>query len=243
LGFGLTVAAFIFICLPGVVLAVVLRVPENDHGPRVIADMGWKLVLVVLFGLIIIHVLLVIAASLLSLLVSKTSLVVPVPDLVTVGLLLAPSDSGLVLDSLRNVSEHFYWIAAYMVLACVAAALLGKFGQRMFAPSMNWLDAKIHELMLEPAENSVLYISIATRIDQTTWIFAGIYEKHENDSKGLPEVLFIQYARRKPLGDEEGAENWQEIQGEGFAFNMKSGWHNLNLDWFELKSVTPKDSD
>jgi hypothetical protein len=234
LGLGLTAATLIFICLPGVVLAVVLRVPENDHGPRVIADMGWKLVLVVLFGVIVVHIFLVGILSLLP----RT--VFPGPDLVIVGLLLAPSDSELVLEALQNVHANFLWISAYLVLACVIAAL-GYYGRRVFPPSRNWLDAKIEELMSGPGENSILYISIATKIDQDTWILGGIYEKHENNSKGLPEILYIQSPRRKRLSDEDIEENWQEIQGEGFAFNMNNGWHSLNLDWFALDKASDSD--
>lgn len=227
MGLGLAGIVVIFLALPGILLAVFLRLRKEDSPPPLLVDAGWKVIAVAAASSFLIHA----AAVGVSHFVSAWS-ATPVPNIVLVGVLAGASNPSMQVYALENVQQYFGWILLYLLLAISLSILLAAIGSRILPQGKNWLEAKLDELQ-STDQDVLIWLSTAVDFDGETWLFAGIYERHFNNGGGEPELVFLQRAKRRRVIDDEQADRWLEIPGESLVLKL-GDWHSVNLDAFYI---------
>lgn len=225
MGLGLAGITVVFLALPGMILAVMLRLRREEQAPPVLMDAGWKVIAIAFTSAFFIHFLAVLLAHAWARLFGAAR-----PDLEIVGILAGVSQPELQLRALQNVQEHFACIFAYLLLAIVLAALIGIALRRLLPSSRNWLEQELEDLQQRDS-NPLIWLTTATDFDGETWLFEGVYERHLNDRGGEPEFVFLRLAKRRRVVDDDQEERWSPIPGEVFILKLDR-WHSVNLDAF-----------
>jgi len=233
MGLGLAGITVVFIALPGVVLAVVLRLKREEQAPPVLLDAGWKVIAIAFTSSFLIHFFAILLSN-----VAARWLGTSVPDLVLVGVLAGVSEPSLQFWALQNLQHNFGQVAAYLFLTIVLAVGLGLLSRRFLPSSRNWLEQKLDELQKRD-KNAVILLTTAMDFDGETWLFEGIYERHLNDKSGEPEFLFLQLAKRRRVVDDDQDERWSQIPGETLMLRVDR-WHSVNLDAFYYDPEAPE---
>lgn len=225
MGLGLAGITVVFLALPGMILAVLLRLRREEQAPPVLMDAGWKVIAIAFTSAFFIHFLAVLLARCCAKLFGTAR-----PDLEIVGILAGVSQHKLQLRALQNVQQHFVGIFAYLLLTIILAALIGIALRWILPSSRNWLEQEL-EYLQQRDSNPLVWLTTATDLDGETWLFEGVYERHLNDRGGEPEFVFLRLAKRRRLIDDNQEERWSSIPGEIFILKLDR-WHSVNLDAF-----------
>ncbi|MGB0514767.1 MAG: hypothetical protein ACPGJE_08000 [Wenzhouxiangellaceae bacterium] len=225
MGLGLAGITVVFLALPGMILAVLLRLGREEQAPPVLMDAGWKVIAIAFTSAFFIHFLAVFLARGWAGIFGTER-----PDLEIVGILAGVSEPSLQVRALQNVQEHFGGIFVYLLLAIGLAVLVGFALRGLLPSSRNWLEQQLEDLQQRDS-NPVIWLTTATDLDGETWLFEGVYERHLNDHGGEPEFVFLRLAKRRRMVDDDQDERWSSIPGEIFILKLDR-WHSVNLDAF-----------
>jgi hypothetical protein len=234
MGLGLAGIIVIFLALPGILLTVFTRLGKEDSAPPVIMDAGWKVLATALVGAFLINF-----ATLGVFHVIATMFSWPKPSLVIVGTLAGVTESSDQIKALENLQQHIVLIVIYWLMTIVVAAVIPRFFSHLLPKQMNRLERMLDDLFSKNAP-VVIWMTIAMEFNGEIWLFAGIYDKHQNNKAGEPEYMLLQLAKRRRLVDDNLKHRWTEIPGESLILHL-DGWHSVNVDAMYLQEESESD--